>query len=238
MKKMLTIPKGLIIAMSMIGTAYADNHNWTGFYAGANAGFGLNDVQLTSQQLGFTNPSDTCNMDSDFSTFSPGVQLGYLYQFSNSIVAGIESNTTFNTNQNDTMNCHSLFNSNVYDGFTFKNQMQTSIKGRLGWAQHWNKNFLPYVTAGASFAHVGLTYQNEGGDYYSTTTTSPGWLIGAGVEWAFMKHWSLRAEYYFADYGKVVNLEIPTIYGLNDPNGNANVNLSSNNFMVAINYWI
>lgn len=177
-------------------------------------------------------------MDSDFSTFSSGIQAGYLYQFPNSIVAGIEANTAFNTDQNDTMNCKSLFNPDVYDGFIFRNQTQTSIKGRLGWALNGNKNILPYFTVGASFAHVGLTYQNEERDYYSTTTTQPGWLIGAGVEWAFMKHWSLRAEYYFADYGKIVSLGIPSVYGLYDPNGNANVNLSSNNFMLAINYWI
>jgi len=131
-----------------------------------------------------------------------------------------------------------VFNHDVYDQFQFKNQTQTSIKGQLGWVQDWNKHILPYLTAGASFANVGLTYQNEGGDYYSTTTTKPGWLIGVGVEWAFTKHWSLRSEYSFVDYGKAVNLEIPTVYGLNDPNGNAKVNLKSNNIMVAINYWI
>ncbi len=99
----------------------------------------------------------------------------------------------------------------------------------MGWVQAWNKNVLPYLTAGASFAHVGLTYKNEGGDYYVNTTTHPGWLLGLGVELAFTKHWSLRSEYYFANYGKVFNLDIPTVYGLNDPNGNAKVNLKSNN---------
>lgn len=238
MKKISVITKSVIIAMSIAGTAYADNNNWTGFYAGADASFAFNDAQLTSQQLGFSSPSETCNRDSDFSTFSPGIQLGYMYQFSNSIVSGIEVNTNFTTNQNHTFSCNNKYNSDVYDRFTFRNQMQTSIKGRLGWAQHWNKNILPYVTAGASFAHAGLTYQNEGGDYYSNTTTTPGWLIGAGIEWAFAKHWSLRSEYSFVDYGKVVNLGIPTVYGLNDSNGNANVNLRSNNIMLAINYWI
>ena len=238
MKKISMFPKGLVIAMSMVGIAYADNHNWTGFYAGADAGFDFNDVRLTSQQLGFTRPSETCNLNSDFFTFSPGIQLGYMYQFSNFIVSGIEANTTFNTNQDQTFSCNSLFNPDVYDRFIFRNQMQTSIKGRLGWAQGRNKNILPYFTAGASFSHAGLTYQNEGGDYYSNTTTHPGWLIGVGVELAFTEHWSLRSEYYFADYGKVANLDIPTVYGLNDPNGNANVNLKSNNILVSINYWI
>lgn len=238
MKKILMIPKSVIIAMSMVGMAYANNNNWTGFYAGVDASLAFNDAQLTSQQLGFTSPSETCNMNSDFLTFSPGIQLGYMYQFSNAIVSGLEVNTTFNTDPNHTLSCNSEFNPNVYDRFTFRDHMQTSIKGRLGWAQHWNQNILPYFTAGASFANVGLTYQNEGGDYYSTSTFKPGWLIGAGVEWAFAKHWSLRTEYNFVDYGKVINLGIPTVYGLNDPNGNGNVNLRSNNIAMSINYWI
>jgi outer membrane immunogenic protein len=238
MKKMSMITKGMITAMSLVGIAYADNNNWTGFYAGADANVAFNDVQLTSHQLGFTSPSETCNMNLDFATFSPGFQLGYMYQFSNSIVPGIEINTTFNINQKQTSSCNSKFNHDVYDRFIFRDQMQTSIKGRLGWAQDWNKNILPYLTTGASFAHVGLAYKNEGGDDYSHSTTHIGWLIGAGIEWAFMEHWSLRTEYNFVDYGKVINLGIPTVYGLNDPNGNASVNLRSNNIMVAISYWI
>ncbi len=222
----------------MAEIAYADNSHWTGFYAGADASVVFNDAQLTSHQLGFTNPSTTCNMDADFSSFSPGIQLGYMYQFSNAIVSGIEVNTSFNTNQKHTFSCNSQFNHHVYDQLLFKDQVQTSIKGRLGWAQNWNKNILPYVTAGASFAHVGLSYDNEGGDHYSKTTTQPGWLIGAGVEWTFTEHWSLRTEYNYVDYGKIINLGIPTVYGLDDPNGKANIDLRSNKIMVAINYWI
>ena len=138
-----------------------------------------------------------------------------MYQFTNSFVSGIEANATFNTNQKHTLSCNSEFNPDVYDRFTFRNQLQTSIKGRVGRALNWNKNtFLPYLTAGASFANLGLTYKNEGGDYYSNTTTQAGWLIGAGIEWAFMQHWSLRAEYYYVDYGNAINLNIPSVYGL------------------------
>lgn len=238
MKKLSIAAKGLMIAMGMVGIAYADN-NWTGFYAGMDAGFAFNDVQLTSQQLGFTSPSETCNRNSNFSTFFPGMQLGYMYQFPNSFVSGVEANTTFNNNQKYIFKCNSEFNPDVYDRFTFRNQRQASIKGRLGHAQDWSKGvLLPYLTAGASFVNVGLTYENEGGDYYSNATTRLGWLIGAGIEWAIMQHWSLRAEYYFVEYGRAIKLGIPTVYGLDDPNGAAKVSLSSKNIGVSINYWV
>ncbi len=240
MKKCWLVAKCVVIAiMGMVGIAHADSNNWTGFYAGVNAGVVFNNAQLTSQQLGFISPSGTCNMSSDFSTFSPGIQLGYTYQFTHSFVAGIEANTTFNTNQKHTSSCKSEFNPDVNDSFTFRNQTQTSIKGRVARALNWNKSiFLPYLTAGASFANLGLTYQNEGGDHYSNTTTAAGWLIGGGVEWAFMQHWSLRAEYNFVDYGDAINLNIPTVYDLFDANGEGQINLKSNTVFVAINYWI
>lgn len=239
MKKFLIMAKGMTITMGLIGIAHADNNNWTGYYVGANAGFAFNNAQLTSQQLGFTSSSGTCNRSSEYSTFSPGIQLGYLHQFSNFFVSGIEANATINNDQKHPFICTSEFNSDVSDRFSFRNQMQTSIKGRVGFSQDWNKNiFLPYLAAGASFANVSLAYKNEGGDYYSNSTTHAGWLMGAGVEWAFMQHWSLRAEYDFVNYGTIINLGILAVYGLDDSNGNAKVKLRSNNFGVSVNYWI
>lgn len=239
MKKLLRLTQSVMLAIGLVGIAHAHGKNWTGFYVGANTGFAFNDTQLSSQQLGFTSLSETDDLSSNFSTFFPGIQLGYLYKFSHAFVSGVEANVTFNTNQKNTFNGNSVFNSSVYDRFIFKNQLQTSIKGRFGRSKIWHKNrFLPYLTVGASLAEAGLTYENEGGNYYSSTMTDLGWLVGAGMEWAFRRHWSLRAEYYFVDYGKVAKLQIPAVYGLNDPNGNATVNLNSNNIAVAINYWI
>jgi len=238
MNKLLVMAKCVVITMSMMGIAYADN-TWTGFYAGVNAGSAFNHVQLKSQQLGFTDTSENCNTSSDFSTFFPGIQLGFMHQFPNDLVSGIEANITVNTNQKKTFKCSCPENPDVSDRFSFRNQMQNSIKGRVGRALDWNKNILlPYLTAGVSFANVGLTYKNEGGDYYSENSTQSGWLIGAGIEWAFMQNWSLRAEYYYADYGNTIKLNIPSVYGLLDTNGHAHAELSSNNIVVAINYWI
>jgi len=238
MNKFSIIAKGVVIAIGMVGIVYADN-SWTGFYAGVNAGLAFNHARLTSQQLGFTNPGENCNTSSDVSTFFPGMQFGFMHQSPNDLVSGIEANIAVNTNQKNTLKCNCPENPDVSDRFSFRNQMQNSVKGRVGRAMNWNNNILlPYLTAGASFANVGLTYKNEGGDYYSDKATQAGWLIGAGIEWAFRQNWSLRAEYYYADYGNTIKLNIPSVYGLVDTNGHAHVDLSSNNVIVAINYWI
>ena len=63
-------------------------------------------------------------------------------------------------------------------------------------------------------------------------------LIGAGIEWAFKKNWSLRAEYDYVNYGNTIQLNIPVVYDLVDPNGQAKLDLSSNNLVIAISYWI
>lgn len=227
----------------MTGIAYADNNSslnhWTGLYAGVNAGFIFNKTLLRSQQLGFTNLSEECNARSDFSTFTPGIQLGYMHQRPSYFVSGIEANLSFNTNRKDTLSCTCPNNPNVSDRLSFRNQMQGSIKGRIGHTLNWNKNlFLPYVTTGVSFANAGLTYKNEGGDYYSKNTTKTGWPIGAGIEWAFKQNWSLRAEYLYVSYGDALKLKIPSIYDLFDSNGNARIALNSNNIVIAINYWV
>lgn len=242
MKRPSLITQGMMCAASMLTIAYADNHSfnsWTGSYIGANAGLVFNHVQLKSQHLGFTNPDETCNAHADFSSVFPGIQWGYLYQFPNTLVSGIEVNATYNTHQQKTLFCTCPYNPNVFDRFSFKNKMQGSIKGRAGRALQWNKTiFLPYFTAGASFADLGLKYKNEGGDYYSAHTTRAAWLIGAGIEYLLKENWSLRLDYSYVDYGNSITLKIPSVYGLIDPNGNAHTNLNANTVLLALNYWL
>lgn len=40
------------------------------------------------------------------------------------------------------------------------------------------------------------------------------------------------------DYGIAINMDIPSVYGLVDPNGGANARLTSNNIVFSVNYWI
>jgi len=253
MNKLSIAVKYIILVIGMVGTAgiaYADNNifsnhsllnlnSWTGYYAGVNAGLTSNNSKLRSHHLGFLNPSGNCNASSDFSTFLSGIQLGYMYQLPNDFVSGLEANVTVNTHQKNKLTCRSLFNPNLYDRFWFKNEVQTSIKGRFGHTINWHeKILLAYLTAGVSFANLGLSYKNEGGDHYSTNNTRSGWLIGAGLEWAYKKNWSLRAEYSYGYYENAIKMQLPIVYGLVDPNGRSHVNLNSNNFVVAINYWV
>lgn len=166
----------MMLAIGIVGVAHADHsfsysnllNNWTGWYAGMNAGVAFNTAQLRSQQLGFTSLDEACHTTSKFFTVLPGGQIGYMHQFPNELVSGIEANFTFNIPQKNTFTCLCEDNPTVSDGFAFRNRWQSSIKARMGRALNWGKNSVfPYLTAGASFADLGLTYKNEGRDDYS-----------------------------------------------------------------------
>lgn len=237
MKKNIFIAISLVIFSNAAFAAKASSSSsfiWTGFYGGVNGGVVFNNVKLNANQLGFTNMSGTCDDNTNFSSFFPGAQIGYAHQFASKIVLGVEGDYTYNINQSKTLDCICPFNNDVSDQFKFNNRQQASIRARLGYA--WKNNLFPFLSVGGSFADVGLRYSNEGGDHYSTQTTKAGWLAGAGIEWKFLNNWSLRADYYYADYNRV-NLNIPTVYGLNDPNGGGSARLVTNNVRVAVNYW-
>lgn len=233
-----------VVAIGIMGIAHGENafssnffNSWTGIYAGVQTGFSVDHVQLKSQHLGFASPGENCNTSSDDASFFPGIHLGYLYQFRNDLVAGIELNGS--VQQKDKLTCHSFINPNVYDSFTFQNKLQSSVKGRVGHALQWRKKiFLPYITTGVSFAKVKLAYNNEGGDHYIQNDVKLGWLIGTGIELSLCQNWSLRSEYYYSDYGNTIKINIPSVYGLVDPNGKAAVKLSAHNVVIAISYWM
>ncbi|HGC5811911.1 TPA: outer membrane protein [Legionella pneumophila] len=209
---------------------------WTGLYGGLNIGGIFNDAELDANHLGFVSPNGTCDKDSDFSSVFPGLQLGYAHQFDSRVVLGIEGDFTYNIKKTGRSVCVCDPDVSVADQFTIKNRLQGSLRGRIGYTLE--NHLLPYMMAGESLAHLGINYRNEGGDYYSKNSTRAGWLVGGGLEWAISQTWSIRAEYFYTDYGNAMNMKIPSVYGLMDPNGHAEYNLNANNIRLAINYWV
>jgi outer membrane immunogenic protein len=211
--------------------------NWTGFYAGLNAGGVFNHATLASSQLGFVGLTGICDTTENWSSVVfPGLQGGYAHQFGSKLVLGIEGDFTYNLNHQARTACTCQSDPTVSDAFNIKNQQQGSLRARIGYALP--HNLLPYFTAGASIAKLGLAYDDGNGDYYSKSTSQAGWLAGAGVEWSLSHKWSVRAEYFYVNYGRALDMAIPVVYGLNDPNGGAHVNLSSNNVKLAVSYWL
>ncbi len=78
------------------------------------------------------------------------------------------------------------------------------MTGRLGCAG-WS-NWLVYFKGGAAWTHheASSTLTTPAGAVISTSSGSEdrtGYLVGGGVEWAFLRNWSAKLEYNYLDFG-------------------------------------
>lgn len=208
----------------------ASDINWTGFYAGVSLGTIIDKTLLDAHHINFLVPTYRENLNE--TDVLPGIHAGYNHQLHSGLVLGGEADFTY-PDSTEQFTYRSVPNGNLYDEFTIKNRLQGSIRTKLGYAV---SRFLPYITAGVSFADTSLRYQNEGLDKYEKDSVQTGWLLGAGLEYAFWDKLSVRTEYLYTDYGNPESMRIPSVVGVSDPNGFAQADLVSHSVRVALNY--
>jgi outer membrane immunogenic protein len=213
------------VALAFTGSAYAADMpiyvkappvaapSWTGLYIGVNGGgaWGQTETQLSAANNApaFFNPVNIPTVQAAGSNNVGnsgglgGGQIGYLIQ-SGSIVAGFEA--AF-----DWMRAKGSFsNTAVYPGnapatFTDSGKVSSdwlfTFLGRIGVDMG---SWYPYVTGGLAVAD--LKYTNTFTDttfaagcacVASINSVVPGLAGGAGLEWRFDSHWSLRGEYLY-----------------------------------------
>lgn len=167
------LPRGPYKAPAYVAPAYA---NWTGFYAGINAGYGFGK---SNWDVPAVSPSPK--------GFVGGLTLGYNLQ-TGLWLWGLEGDIDYSA-MKGTADC---------PGGTCetKNSWMGTARGRFGYAG-WN-NFLPYITGGAAFGDIKATAPSGA----SATKTKVGWTAGAGLEYAMWSNWSVKAEYLYVDLGK------------------------------------
>jgi outer membrane immunogenic protein len=171
--------------------------NWTGFYIGADVGYGW----ATSSGLG-SNAVFAPNSGPAYSYHPSGVLgggfIGGNYQFNN-VVVGIEADwQAANLNANSGVLAIPvgtyLFNTKITD--------YGSVRGRLGLAfDRW----MVFGTAGAAWGSWSTSYSFAGVTppfYVNSVNEHVGWTAGAGVEYAVTNNWLLRGEYRYSDLGK------------------------------------
>jgi outer membrane immunogenic protein len=154
--------------------------------------------------------------------FIGGGQIGYNYQFYNSLVAGIEADIQGVASSGASRSASRVIpvvGSTIGDSFTGVQSARGNldflgtVRGRLGWLAM--PNLLLYGTGGLAYGGVSLrttsTVYSSGPnpDYLAIpasggvnfTNTQVGWTAGGGVEWMFMPNWSVKAEYLYYDLG-------------------------------------
>jgi outer membrane immunogenic protein len=163
---------------------YAPAYNWTGFYVGGNLGGAWSNIDVTGNFTG-------ARWSTDNSNFIIGGQVGYNYQFYNRFVLGIEWDFDWANGDKS-----SAFVTTVPFGpvqATIDNNWVTTLAARLGYAAD---RWFFYAKLGAGWTKIEGSLRAPGGGVIATGSTSNvGWLVGAGVEYAFTQNWTAKIEY-------------------------------------------
>lgn len=197
------------------GPAYA-GVNWTGLYAGLNAGGAWSSDSVPLNGLGgsgwapyYPDPLRTRTLDG--SGFSGGAQIGYNRQF-DTVVAGIEADISGLSGGANLKESGAGFNSPYTLNLIEKLDWLATVRGRLGFVAA--ERTLLYATGGLAFGDVSTTskldFTNSTQYDAAGSETKVGWVLGGGVEHALAANWSLKAEYLYYDLGKSALIATPS----------------------------
>jgi outer membrane immunogenic protein len=164
--------------------------SWTGFYIGGNIGgaWARHDVTDSIFGVNFDNGGNN-------GVFIGGGQLGFNYQINN-FVLGVEGDFDWGANNNNSGNGVFVPGLRQTIGVTSNDTWIATAAARFGVAVD---RVLFYGKAGGGWVgNNGFTVTNvtTGASITgSNSNTASGWLVGAGIEWAFANNWSVKFEY-------------------------------------------
>jgi outer membrane immunogenic protein len=172
-------------------------YDWSGFYIGVNAGYGWarDDHKDLFPNNGFWTPGP---LATSVQTINPegavyGGQAGYNWQ-RGSWVFGIEGQ--FNGADLRRTDISIFFPAT--DRLSAKIDAYGTIGGRLGYAFN---NLLPYLKGGYAAARLNTRNFDIFGRYLDNTSWRDGFVVGAGLEYAFAGNWIVGVEYDYMDFG-------------------------------------
>lgn len=179
--------------------------NWSGFYAGAQFGYGWGNDK-TVEYLTGTDILTGLAYKLPSRGALGGVFAGYNYEM-DSIVVGAEADI-----EAADIRGHFFDKLTALGAGTSQIDGEGSVRARLGLAVFDRSLF--YVTAGAAFANVNYVYKRLFPPQVDEPVSNfrAGWTIGAGLEYALTDNITLRGEYRYADYGTFRN-ESHTAFG-------------------------
>jgi outer membrane immunogenic protein len=169
---------------------------WTGFYVGANVGYGWNTG--TSR---YYDPAFGYVGSNKKGGFVGGGQVGYNYQLGMFLI-GVETDLQYAAVGNKGASYGNVYYTGNSDGFF------GTVRARLGLAFD---RALVYGTGGFAYGDVGgnRSYDPVLG-YHRDNSTNGGWTLGGGMEYAVSNNISAKVE------GLYVNLDTKSNYTLGD----------------------
>ena len=198
---------------------------WTGFYIGANGGYGFGNADTHFDPLpdpiGFGLDPATVSPDPD--GFIGGGQLGFSWQAGKWLVLGIETDFQGSDieghDQGPAFAAGVQFASDVLEAHQ-RIQWFGSTRGRIG-ISPWCR-WLFYGTGGVAYGDVDYSANSNFGNAFQNGFTYPvsfsetnvGWCAGGGLEYGIGRHWTVRVEYLYYDLGDEDATQNQLIFGV------------------------
>jgi outer membrane immunogenic protein len=189
------------MAMKAPYAAPAAAWSWTGFYIGAHAGagWGTTETTLTGLTGAPAIPAGIALTQNSRSGFLGGGQAGYNWQ-SGWTVFGVQGDIA-GMDVKGTTPCIA-----VGATCTAKSDWLATVTGRVGGVVA--DRTLVYAKGGAAWMHTDHTFSVPAGflaapgTSVSSSSTTFGWLLGLGAEYAFSPNWSAFIEYDYIEFDK------------------------------------
>lgn len=169
----------------------APDYNWTGLYVGGVGTYGWGNSQHC--QIGVAAPLTNC--DPTFPQTEPagwqgGATVGYNWQ-SDRWVLGVEGDWSWGKLNGSSLRTTNFGCGAAIDVCITNIKSTETLRGRLGWAFD---RFLPYATAGIAWNQLNAS-MGSGTFYSSGDTTKSSFVVGGGLEYAFLQNLSAKIEY-------------------------------------------
>jgi opacity protein-like surface antigen len=203
--------------------AIVGGFDWEGFYVGGHVGgasdnesFTQTNVSWTALPGGFPSSTSVNTGESGSlgaSSVTGGLQIGYNWLLPGPFLVGLEADIS-GAGMSSTTWTSPAGDPRAVASWNEKLDVYGSVRTRLGWV---SDNWLLYGTGGFGWAYDKFTRSQltapidlinppyvdtralQAGAVVTNSHVRPGWVAGAGVEWAFARTWTVKLEYLHFD---------------------------------------
>jgi high affinity Mn2+ porin len=172
--------------------------DWSGFYIGGHTGYsrGGSSAVLSDPQLA----ASTGN----FSGVIGGLQAGYNVRFRSGLLLGVEADVSLPSYiaSNEIVSRLTTARSDVTEQLDYVG----TVRGRIGYT---SGPWLAYATGGLAYAGERFLSSPAVGNAEKEIHHRLGWAAGAGLEYGFAPHWSVRLEYLYSQFERA-NIRFPS----------------------------
>lgn len=193
--------KNLLLAsvalVALIGHAEAQDagYNWSGFYAGVQAGYGWSSTE-------FSGTSAVPQGDHDADGFVGGIHVGHDWQQGRWVLGALADLDYIDV---DELNLEGVGFNGKAENYTYDMDWLATARVRAGFLP--TDRLLVYGTGGLALTHVSASGFQEGflaDDRFANSGVEVGGVFGLGAEYAFADNWSIKAEYLHYDFNTLI----------------------------------